>query len=111
MSETKDAIICGQNAVQMNWSGRYVLIDDEGARICVPLSDAPAVAAALLKLAGVPDQAALIERLCEALEDAGTALDWAARQMKGNCRGSAVSATMLAASRTAAARAYREGRA
>lgn len=46
-----------------------------------------------------------VERLRAALADAGRALDGAARKMKGNCSGSDVNAAMLAAGRTAEARA------
>lgn len=51
----------------------------------------------------VLEQQAEIARLLEVLRSAGAALDWAARQMKGNCSGSSVSATMLAAGQVAAA--------
>ncbi len=43
-------------------------------------------------------------KLVEALKKAARALDWAARQMKGNCTGSAVNATMLAAGNATAVR-------
>ena len=43
-------------------------------------------------------------KLVVALDQAARALDWAARQMKGNCTGSAVNATMLAAGNATAVR-------
>ena len=67
--ETQGPIICGENVVAMNWGRDHVLIDDPLGRICIPLTDAAAVAAAIMTFAGAPDATALVDRLVEALED------------------------------------------
>jgi len=61
--ETQGPIICGENVVGMNWQRDHVLIDDPLGRIYIPISDAAAVAAAIRKLAGLPDDAAMVDWL------------------------------------------------